>query len=233
MTRVLTFEFEKEAYVIKENSILVFKIDAEKLIFNSLEFYNGIYKDNKSTRIEFKNNIQEDLHKKGEYIYNWLSEIFSQVATVFSQKESIDNYEKNIEIAMNPLSKRTIPLYELAACGGDGFFIGNEDIPYKDMEVEEREVDYAITISGSSMEPTISDSSIVLVKAVQELSNGDIGIFLIDGKSICKRYNKKDNGTVVLTPDNNSTEYTPIHINTHMTCIIQGKVLSVLEPSTL
>lgn len=56
------------------------------------------------------------------------------------------------------------------------------------IEVDKQDADYAVKISGKSMEPTIKDGSVVMVKQVDVLSNGDIGIFIINGEVMCKRY---------------------------------------------
>ncbi|WP_342741770.1 S24 family peptidase [Propionispira arboris] len=48
------------------------------------------------------------------------------------------------------------------------------------------EADYAVRISGKSMETTIQDESIVLVKCTNELFNGDIGIFMLM-ETLCVR----------------------------------------------
>lgn len=230
MTRVLTFEFENDAYVIKENCATVFSINAKELIFNSLDFYNGIYKGGKLSQIQFKNEIKEDLVKKGEYIYNWLNEIISYIAKEFNEEEISGIKELNDEIIIFPPNTRTIPHYELAACGGDGLFLGNDDIPYGNINVENPDADFAVTISGSSMEPTLPNGSVLLVQVAQELDNGDIGIFIIDGGSMCKRYNRHDDGVVILTPDNDSGEYDSIQIDSNMTYIIQGRVVAIHEP---
>ena len=46
MKRQLSFEFENDKYVIKENNSTIFSIDGRELRFVSLDFYNGIYRNN-------------------------------------------------------------------------------------------------------------------------------------------------------------------------------------------
>lgn len=50
------------------------------------------------------------------------------------------------------------------------------------------EADYAVCISGDSMEPYIHDGEMVFVKETQELYDGDVGIFCVDGAMYCKQY---------------------------------------------
>jgi len=48
------------------------------------------------------------------------------------------------------------------------------------------------------------DGDIVLVKCVNELLDGDIGIFIIKGDIMCKRYTKSEKS--VILDSNNSSE---------------------------
>lgn len=50
------------------------------------------------------------------------------------------------------------------------------------------DADYAVCISGDSMEPYIHDGEKVFVKETQALYDGDIGIFCVDGAMYCKQY---------------------------------------------
>lgn len=86
----------------------------------------------------------------------------------------------------------------------------------------------AVKISGHSMEPKIPDGCIALVKQAQELNNNDVGIFNVDGQSMCKRYKKVGRG-IVLVPDNNSGEYKSIKVSEVSSCVIQGKVVEIIN----
>ena len=50
------------------------------------------------------------------------------------------------------------------------------------------EVDYAVTIPGHNLKPTIQNGEVVLAKKADCLKRNDIGIFIIDGFIICERY---------------------------------------------
>ena len=56
---------------------------------------------------------------------------------------------------------------------------------------------------------TIEDQSIVFVQDVEELFDGDIGIFVVDNDVMCKRY-REDGENKWLEPDNKSSEYKTI-----------------------
>lgn len=80
MKRIIKLDYEENQYVLKEEDNVIFSINENDLKFDSLKFYNGIYKDKiKSTDISLENMITDDPSKKGNYIFNWLNEIFSDI----------------------------------------------------------------------------------------------------------------------------------------------------------
>lgn len=80
MKRIIKLDYEENQYVLKEEDNVIFNINENDLKFDSLKFYNGIYKDKiKSTDISLENMITDDPSKKGNYIFNWLNEIFSDI----------------------------------------------------------------------------------------------------------------------------------------------------------
>lgn len=62
---------------------------------------------------------------------------------------------------------------------------------------------FAVEMSGNSMEPSIEDKSIVLIKKSSTVQNNKIGAFLLNGKSLLKRYFSSDD-QVFLRSDNSS-----------------------------
>lgn len=50
------------------------------------------------------------------------------------------------------------------------------------------DADYAVCISGDSMEPYIHDGEMVFVRETQDLHEGDVGVFCVDGAMYCKQY---------------------------------------------
>ena len=215
MKRQLILDLEDDQYVVKENGETVFSINAKSLRFVSLDFYNGVYKG-RSAAIELTNVISSDKYKKGTYIFNMLSDLFISIQDELNDPEPED-------ITTTKPDPKRVWLYELAACAGDGFF-NNESIR-TDYELDSpfRDADYAVRISGNSMEPTIQDQSIVFVKATTELKDGDIGIFVVNNDVMCKRY--RENGQEKWLEPENQSEYSDIHFNEDTSCITQGIVL--------
>ena len=214
MKRQLKFKFENGNYVVEEDNSILFTIDGKTLKFISLDFYNGIYKE-KSAAIELINDLDNDTLKKGVYIFNWLNDIINSIQNELNEPEL-----ENAEIIVY---KKYVPLFELSACAGDGFYSDGPSESERQVECPFENADFAVNISGKSMQPTIMDKSKVFVEATEVLSDGDIGIFVVDGEVMCKRY-REDGERVWLQPDN-SSEFGSIELNDHMDCRTQGKVL--------
>lgn len=222
MKRIIKLDYKDNQYVLLESDNIIFSINENDLKFDSLKFYNGIYKgENKSVDIELNNEITNDPSKKGNYIFNWLNKIFRDIFNEIGDTNGNDN---NVS---KPEDSKKIPLFELSACAGDGFYI-DERVQHSDYWVINQEADYAVKISGHSMEPKIPDGCIALVKQAQELNNNDVGIFNVDGQSMCKRYKNVGRG-IVLVPDNNSGEYKSIKVSEVSSCVIQGKVVEIIN----
>lgn len=234
MRRRLYFDYlpTENSYIIQEDGNSIFRIDGNTLKFVSLEFYNGVYAGNKSTAIDFENKITDissDPMKKGRYIFDWIKEIFKAIEAELPNQKEESQYdeqgeEDNSLIGETPSDfKKKIPLFDLPACAGDGFYFDQNNVPSEMIEVDKQDADYAVKISGKSMEPTIKDGSVVMVKQVDVLSNGDIGIFIINGEVMCKRYIIDESG-IILKPDNQSCNYSNIAVS-ETDWVVQGKVI--------
>lgn len=228
MKRLLSFNIVNDEYVVKENSSILFSINGNDLKFDSLKFYAGVYKGvERSTQIQIKNDLGDDPLRKGKYIFEWISDIINSIQVEFGETEITPSELNNISSF-----PKEIRLFDMSACAGDGFDLGNEDVQYTPYNVYNHEADYAVNISGKSMEPTISDGSIVLVKKVEELANGDIGIFNINGNAMCKRYTQVD-GKTSLVPDNPSGFEPITNVPEDTEGFIQGKVIDVYKPTDI
>jgi len=120
--------------------------------------------------------------------------------------------------------KFSFPVYSLPAAAGFGTPLFSEDrelISYEKGEIPE-EADFGIRITGDSMEPLISDGDLAYIKQCQTLENGEIGIFILNGESLCKRYERKENEgyLVSLNP-----KYSPIRLLDSDDLKIVGKVI--------
>lgn len=213
MKRQLIFTNDNENYYIKENDNIIFTIIMSDLKFNALDFYNGLYAD-KSTQIDFEYRVDEDHKQIGSYLFKWLEKIINRIAEELPENEE----EKVISL---PQDGKVIKLFDIAVCAGDGVYI-DDAVESESITVEDSNADYAVKISGDSMEPTYKNGDILLVQKTEELNNGDIGIFYIDGNTMCKKYVERGRG-VSLVPENN--KYETIKVTKDKDCLTQGKVL--------
>lgn len=88
----------------------------------------------------------------------------------------------------------TLPLYMLPVSAGPGTAL-DENNYHETVEVRATRVsigaDYALRVSGNSMEPKFEDGDILLVKRQNTVDVGDLGIFIADGEGYFKRYTGK------------------------------------------
>ena len=135
-----------------------------------------------------------------------------------------------------------LELYLQAASAGTGQFLDNDvheriSLP---RTIVPAGTEFALRISGDSMEPAFYSEQLAFVKRTVTLSPGDLGIFLLDGESYIKKYEEEmpeadeledymySSGNVqkkpVLVSLNN--KYAPIHVTQNNKFSIIGKVLN-------
>ncbi len=231
MKRLIEFKHIDKRFVLAEEEKILFEINDKTLKFDSLSFYNGIYKD-KTSAIELRNSTDQKV-KNSTYIFTWLNELIESISHELNDVELDENRLTGDELVVSKSTvksdadeRRIIPLFDFAVCAGNGDFI-DETIGHQDFLTENEDADYALTISGESMEPTIPNGSIVLVKKVTELSNNDIVIVSTGSEAMCKRYIKRGRG-IFLKPDNPS--YKEFSKKDCLTFLIRGKVIEIIKP---
>ena len=88
------------------------------------------------------------------------------------------------------LGKRSIKLFGLPVSAGTGMFLDDEaaeEIMIPDNSKTE-DADYAVRISGHSMEPKYHDGDVLLVHDSESVENGELGIFVLDGSGYFKLF---------------------------------------------
>ena len=213
MKRSLIFDIVNGKYSIIENEDVIFSIDPTTMKFDSKNFYEGLYKD-KSCAIALS--CGQNTDKTGRYIFEWIESIINYISENIIEPET-----DNVEPANS--NKRIIKLFDLPACAGNGNYIDDES--GDDFETENPNADYAVKISGESMEPTIKDQSIVLVKKFDgSCFDNRIYIFVIDGDVMCKRYKLLKRGSNFV-PDNADKKFKKITNTRIKDCTILGEVI--------
>ena len=84
----------------------------------------------------------------------------------------------------------TLPLYYTPVSAGPGAFLEGAD--HDTIEVRAsyttEQADFALRVSGNSMEPRFKSGDIVLVHQQSTVQFGELGIFIADGKGYFKRF---------------------------------------------
>ena len=120
--------------------------------------------------------------------------------------------------------KRAILLYELPVSAGVGVYLDETEaesinIPDNDKTAD---ADYALRISGKSMEPKYRDGDILLVRHADSIDVGELGIFLLDGCGFFKVFG--GDRLISLNPD-----YGPILLKDFADVQCKGQVVGKLK----
>lgn len=121
-------------------------------------------------------------------------------------------------------SFRKIKLFDMPVSAGLGTFLDSDDYELIKVgnEVPEKAM-FGVRISGNSMEPRYLNQQIVWIQPTEELVDGEIGIFLLNGNAYCKKLqnNSKGQALISLNP-----EYAPIKVTESDQFHIFGRVLN-------
>ena len=132
---------------------------------------------------------------------------------VFRIAEYRDDPEEPIQ------APRLLRLYDLPASAGPGAFL--DESTFEMIEVPAyvpSDADFALRVSGDSMEPLIQDGQIIFISKQQTLEIGDIGVFGLNGDSYVKKLGRGE--LISLNPG-----YSPISICDFDSVHVFGKVV--------
>lgn len=129
----------------------------------------------------------------------------------------------NIYPATSELVK--VPILGNIACGDPLYVAENfSGYRYEAADMLPSGNNFYLKAKGNSMEPTIPNGSLVLIREQSEVENGEIAAVLVNGdtEATLKRV-KKQNGVVILMPDN--PNYEPIVVSKSYPARIIGKAI--------
>ncbi len=128
------------------------------------------------------------------------------------------------EAGHSRVGKRRFPVYDSPAAAGRGEPVFSEEKTFLTVEEGEvpEEADFGIRITGDSMEPVFSDGDIAYVVRTEEIRSGEIGVFLLNGESYCKKFTEEA-GRVTLVSLNPA--YEPIDVLDTDELRLVGKVV--------
>lgn len=185
-----------------------------------------------SVMIAFANNldaIPENIAQKyrelcrNEEYYKYCGKSVNDTESVKNRLQMANDFLFN-KVELIELKK--IKLYDLPVSAGYGNILIDNNIPYNEINTSNRKADYALKISGDSMNPEFSNGDIVLIKKQDTIYSGQIGVFLYDGEIRCKKYLKNKNKISLISLN---SKYQPITISSNRQFKILGVVLGVIN----
>ncbi len=132
--------------------------------------------------------------------------------------------ERSVTAATASIGKRSLLLYDLPVSAGPGVYLDDtaaEPIYIPDNERTEQ-ADYALRISGNSMEPKFHDGDVLLVQDCDSVDVGELGIFILDGNGYFKKYG--GDALISLNP-----EYGDILLKEYAEAVCCGRVVGKLK----
>lgn len=133
------------------------------------------------------------------------------ISTIYNQLES-PRQKKVYSFAEQELEEQnnivSFPVYGKTAAGTAPVTYGDPDVEHKEFSSVPTGADVALVVSGDSMEPLISDGSIVFYKSQPHVENGEIAIVEIEGDGVtCKRVKfDYENKQIILQSENDKYE---------------------------
>ena len=131
----------------------------------------------------------------------------------------------SVQKAMETVAaRRSIFLYDMPVSAGSGVYLDDataDKINIPDNE-KTKSADFALRISGNSMEPKYHNGDILLVERTDSFDVGDLGIFVLDGQGYFKQYG--GDRLISLNP-----EFTDILLKDYSEIVCCGKVVGKLK----
>ena len=108
-------------------------------------------------------------------------------------------------------SMTRIRLYDARVSAGHGDFLDSDyyttiEVPTRDAQ----DADFAVTVSGDSMEPAFHDHDMVYVHQQETLDDGEIGIFSLNDNAYIKKLKNDNDGTFLISLNQ---KYAPIPVH--------------------
>lgn len=117
-----------------------------------------------------------------------------------------------------------VDICSLPASAGTGVYLDDrstEPLQIVHTNIAER-ANYAVRVSGDSMEPRFFDGDIVLVETCPSVEEGEIGIFVVDGEGFIKKYG--GDRLISLNP-----KYKDMLLKKYESSFCRGRVLGIAE----
>lgn len=158
--------------------------------------------------------------KQNKDFYSYVSKSSNDVNSVVQRISIAESF-----LFPNLGEIRSIKLYDLPVSAGTGNWMEDDNIPYELYQTNNLNADFAVKVSGDSMESKICNNDILLIKKQSEVLPSDIGIFVYYNKVYCKKFVKAK--AIYLMSLNQ--QYKPIRIENKDEFIVNGKVIDIIH----
>ena len=135
--------------------------------------------------------------------------------------EKSGEYKTDDIIPIHILRERKV--FYTTVSAGTGSFLDGEDYEiYTSPDIPE-EASFGVYVSGDSMEPRYHNEELIWIEQTEQLEDGEIGIFYLDGNAYVKKFQNNENGTYLVSLNK---KYNPIPVTENNSFKIFGRVLS-------
>lgn len=167
------------------------------------------------------------------YVTRWAEESYPEYSVPRDKVTDIEKYFKlapGTLLAKNDVSTvRTIPLIGLASCGIPQEYDLNGYEPVPVSSELYRDGMYAVRAEGDSMSPKINDGNLVYCVANEQIENGNIVHYMVNGESGIKKFKINDKGDIIsLVPLNSDYDIITISADDG-TAFKMSKVVGVVD----
>ncbi len=162
--------------------------------------------------------------ERAEMLAELAAERAAQEAKTAAKKAKNDVDSAKLANAPQKIEKHSIMYFDYPASAGTGLFL--DETIAEEISVcatpQSYNADFAIPISGDSMEPEFSSGDIVLIESSPNVPIGKVGIFVLDGDVFIKEYG----GDCLISYNE---KYPPIMLKDYEAAICLGRVLGKAE----
>lgn len=135
--------------------------------------------------------------------------------------EKSGEYKTADIIPIHILRERKV-FYTTVSAGTGSFLDGEGYEMYTSPDIPE-EASFGVYVSGDSMEPRYHNEELIWIEQTEQLEDGEIGIFYLDGNAYVKKFQNNENGTYLVSLNK---KYDPIPVTENNSFKIFGRVLS-------
>ena len=182
---------------------------AEKIGVSRSNVYRYEKGDIEKLPLEVLEPLSEILQTTPQQLMGW--ESGNDILHIYNQLEP-PRQERVYSFAKKELKEQnnvvSFPVYGKTAAGTTPVTYGDPDIEHKDFSSVPAGADVALVVSGDSMEPLITDGSIVFYKRQPMVESGEIAVVEIEGDGVtCKRVKfDYENEKIILQSENDKYE---------------------------